>query len=349
MKRLTASLIMATALTTAATAQTAVEGTTYYLPKTALRVSMLIEKTTYQPGQLAPYAERYMSVLHPKLNASTDYRIVSLQLSTVAIPDTAKQYTLALDKKHSITLVGRTPDGILTGINAEARLPEPPKPFVAKPKLRPLDPTDFMNEDILRATSSAKQAELVASDIYDLRNSRTELSRGEAEYMPKDGEQLRLMMGQLNQQERALLQVFEGTTVRDTVEQVLIFTPMQEMSRQVLFRFSEKLGLREADDLSGAPYYISIEDLKTVTPAGGQAAETKKDKNDINLYVNIPSKIKATIASQQAPVKSIEFLAGQFGKTENLSGELFGKKQSTQVLLDPMTGSVVSLKAITIE
>lgn len=349
MKRLIASLLMAMALAATATAQTTVEGTTYYLPKTAVRISMLIEKTTYRPGQLAPYAQRYMSVLHPSLEASTDYRIVSLQLSTVAIPDTAKQYTLTLDRKHSITLVGRTPDGILTGINTEAHLPEAPQPFVPRPKPRPLNPADFMNEDILLATSSAKQAELIASDIYDLRTSRTELSRGEAEYMPKDGEQLRLMMEQLNQQERALLQMFEGTTVRDTVEQVLLFTPTQEISRQVLFRFSTKLGLREVDDLSGAPYYISVEDLKTVTPPSDQASETKKDKNDINLYVNIPSKISVTISSQQAPIKTIEFLAGQFGKTENLSGELFGKKQSTQVLLDPKTGSVVSLKAISVE
>ena len=39
-------------------AQQTVAGTTYYLPKTALRVTMLIEKTTYTPGQFAMYANR---------------------------------------------------------------------------------------------------------------------------------------------------------------------------------------------------------------------------------------------------------------------------------------------------
>lgn len=50
------------------------------------------------------------------------------------------------------------------------------------------------------SNSSAKMAELVAKEIYSIRESRNALLRGEADNMPKDGAQLKLMLDNLNQQ-----------------------------------------------------------------------------------------------------------------------------------------------------
>lgn len=41
--------------------------------------------------------------------------------------------------------------------------------------------------------------------------------------------------------------------------------------------------------------------------------------------------------------------AAQFGNVESISGEMFGKKQSCQLLLDPLTGSVKAIKVLTTE
>ena len=38
----------------------AIEGTSYYLPKTAMKFTLTVEKTQYEPGQFAGYAQRYM-------------------------------------------------------------------------------------------------------------------------------------------------------------------------------------------------------------------------------------------------------------------------------------------------
>lgn len=48
-------------------------------------------------------------------------------------------------------------------------------------------------------------------------------------------------------------------------------------------------------------------------------------------------------------IDTYEMNAAQFGYTESLSGELFGKKQSSQIILDPLTGSVKSIKTIEIK
>ncbi len=74
---------------------------------------------------------------------------------------------------------------MLLAINAEPKTIESIKDFKAAP--------DFMNADILSAGSKAKMAELIAQDIYDIRESRNQLSRGEADFMPKDGEQLKII------------------------------------------------------------------------------------------------------------------------------------------------------------
>ena len=35
------------------------EGAVYYLPKTAIRITLQIEKTTYAPGEFCKYSEKY--------------------------------------------------------------------------------------------------------------------------------------------------------------------------------------------------------------------------------------------------------------------------------------------------
>ena len=47
-----------------------------------------------------------------------------------------------------------------------------------------LDPRTFLTQEILMASSSAKMAELVAQEIYNIRESKNALLRGEADNMP---------------------------------------------------------------------------------------------------------------------------------------------------------------------
>jgi hypothetical protein len=200
-----------------------------------------------------------------------------------------------------------------------------------------------MNEDILTAGSTAKMAELTAQEIYDIRESRNMLQRGEAEFMPKDGEQMRIMLQGLDIQERALRQAFEGVTDKDTSEVVISYVPTKAVDREILFRFSTKLGFVDVDDLGGAPYYISIaEEQKT-----GEAPDpNKKDRDDIGLRVNIPVKTKVTLYQQEKPINSYTLYMGQFGQAESLSGALFGRKQTTQLILNPITGALESIKEV---
>ena len=164
-----------------------VDGLSYSLPKTAVRMQVLVEKTVTEPGQLAGFSQLYFG--KAGVNArQTSYRIVGVSFSSEGRADADRQYTVAIDKKRSVFSVDCAPDGSLLAINTKAPRAKAPAAFVAAPRKAPLNPRDYMSQDILSAGNLPKMAQLVAQEIYDIRDSRSQLSRGEADFMPKDGE-----------------------------------------------------------------------------------------------------------------------------------------------------------------
>ena len=333
------------------------EGAVYFLPKTAVTVTVQVEKTTYTPGDFCQYAERFLRIKDVSPTPSVSYRITTIRQDAVAVPDTAKRYAVKFDAKTSATNVRLSDDGILQAINTIERKEERGKwkesSSSAGSNLIPHssfhipqhpNPRQYMNEETLAAGSTAKMAELTAQDIYEIRESRNLLVRGQADNMPKDGEQLRLMLNQLDMQDRALTSLFIGTYDKDTIQKVFTIVPTESNRRQVAFRFSEKLGLVDADDLAGVPYYILIEDLKTV-PKPEPVDPKKKLKPVDGIFVNIPGRLRSTVSNAQGIIITNEFPAGQFGNVELLSGALFNKRYTTRLRLNPLSGAVNHLDA----
>ena len=337
------------------------EGAVYFLPKTAVRVTVEVEKTSYTPGDLCQYAERYLRLRDVSPTPSVGYRITAIRQEPVAVADTTKRYAVKFDPRTSATNIRLSDDGVLVGINTITRKEEggmrnentptadyidsniSPSSFLLPPSSK-LNPRQFMSEDALAAGSTSKMAELIAQDIYEIRDSRNQLVRGQADNMPKDGEQLRLMLNQLNLQDRALTSLFAGTTVSDTTRHTFLIVPDKPMAREVLFRFSQKLGLVDVDDLAGVPYYINIEDLSTV-PAPEPVDPKKKLKPVSGIFVNVPGRLRSVISDAQRQVIASEFPAGQFGNVELLSGSLFNKRYTTRLWLNPLSGAIERLDA----
>ena len=315
------------------------EGAVYLLPKTGIKVTVQVEKTTYTPGELCKYAERYLRIKDASPTPSVSYRITNIRQEAYAVADTSKRYAIEFNSKTVATNVRLSDDGILLAINAEPNQLPVTKPFVAAPRPVSVNPRQYMNEETLAAGSTAKMAELIAQDIHEIRESRNLLVRGQADNMPKDGEQLRLMLNQLDKQDMAMTSLFTGTTIKDTTEYTMTIIPDKVSDRKVLFRFSQKLGLLESDDLAGVPYYFMAEDLKTVPPIEIIDAK-KKNKQAQGVYVNIPGKLRSTISHSQGIVDTAEFPAGQFGNVELLSGALFNKRYTTRLWLHPLSGAV---------
>ena len=207
------------------------EGAVYFLPKTAVNITIQVEKTTYTPGDFCLYAERYLRIKDVSPTPDVSYRITAIRQEAIAVADTAKRYAVKFDPKTSAANVRLSDNGILLGINTNDEAKDHTliqnnshTSHLSAPTSM-LNPRQYMNEETLSAGSTAKMAELTAQDIYEIRESRSMLVRGQADNMPKDGEQLRLMLNQLDVQDHALTSLFTGTLIKDTVEQVFTIIP----------------------------------------------------------------------------------------------------------------------------
>lgn len=318
---------------------TTLEGISYFLPRTAFRVTIKADKTVTKPGDFHKYAERYLHLSKVPTTESVRWEIKSITLEPYGVPDKTKAYSIMLKSKTVAPLVGLSKDGILLSINTDAEEVTLPALPQASQDPAPADPRAYMTQEILSAGSVAKMAELCAQEIYDIRESRNALVRGEADNTPKDGAQLQLMLSQLAQQDKALTSLFAGTT--HTTHEVfsLTYDPTQETDRDILFRFSRKLGVLGVDDLAGEPVYISVkctEQLPTVV-VDEQVAK-KKAKMEKGVYYNVPVRTKLTVFDSNQEYTTLETPMGQFGSVEILSNLLFDKKTTTKVTFFQNTG-----------
>ena len=165
--------LLAVALTTlfassGALAQNEVKGTTYYLPQTAIQFSVLVERTATQPGDLCMYSERFLKKSDVAMKPTTQYRILDITARATGVRDTSKMYTANINSKHSIVTLKVNEDGIIEAVNTTTAERPKPKRFVPAPKQQPLNPRDYMNQDILTAASTAK----TARGTGNLRHSR---------------------------------------------------------------------------------------------------------------------------------------------------------------------------------
>ena len=315
------------------------EGVAYFLPRTAFRVTIIAEKTTTRPGDFCKYADRYLRISNAPTDVSVTWSLKSITLEPYGKPDINKAFSIKLKSKTVAPLVGLSRDGLLLSINTDAEesfLPELPKPEKGP---APENPRSYMTQDMLAAGSTAKMAELCAQEIYDIRDSKNALIRGEAENTPKDGAQLKLMLEQLDKQASVLESLFCGTSQTDTEVFSLFYDPQQETDRDVLFRFSQKLGVLDGDNLAGEPVIASLKILETIpTTVPSEEVIKKRAKMERGVYYNVPARVKISIKYNNQEFVSMETPMAQVGIVEMLSNTLFDKKTTTQVTFFQATG-----------
>lgn len=323
------------------------EGVAYYLPKTVINVNLTIEKTSYTPGELCQYADRYLRISNISDKENIQHKITEVTLSTDAIPDEKKLYHIQFTGNSVAPLVQLNESGILLAINTEA--PTSSVETITQPvtQQKILNPQTYLTEEMLMVGSKAKMAELIAKEIYDIRESKNLLLRGQNDNMPKDGEALRIILDGMNEQEQAFMQLFTGTVTTEVTTHTFQVIPDGEANRAVLGRFSRKLGLLHKDDLGGAPIYIDIKNKNTVPEFITDDTKKKIKKSDAKqngLVYNLPGKAEVKIYNNTSTLAKEIISLSQFGNTELLSSSLFSKKKNVKVALNPHTGALLKVE-----
>ena len=320
-------------------------GVAYSLPKTSILVKVDYTKTTRKAGEFYQYAERYLSIANPITENVVTYAIDNIDATTKGIVDKDKSYQVEFRPNSTSPFVTLTKDGLICAINSDYEFakentekPENPKQTAT------IDPRSFLSEEILRAGSTAKQAELIAKQIYRLRESRNNILTGEADNMPPDGDAYKLVMSQLEEQEKALTAMFAGTETTETGSKEFTVVPDEKnIDNRILFRFSSKLGVVDQNDLSGAPVYFS---LKNKEPKQEQILTPKEEKElekkfSSGIIYNIPSKASLQITYNGKNYVQKECDVVQYGIQDVLTQKMFdNNKVPVKVIFFPEIGAI---------
>ena len=327
-------------------------GVTYMLPKTELVIEAEATMETYEPGQFSKYAERYLRLTGVKQKAETTWTLDKATVEATGVPDKENIYFVEMKDRTTAPLMELTADGIVRSINLPYVGEQKKEQPAATQSEADIDPRSFLTEEILTATSTAKMAELVAREIYNIRDSKNALIRGEADNLPKDGAQLQIMLDNLNKQEKALTQMFEGKVKTETKHFSKKVTP-EEMNNKVVFRFSKKLGFVEADDLAGEPVTLSIVNKNLIPEPTEAPTETRKPLVSLlsngsktaleGVAYNVPGKADVTLSYNHKAMWRNELSITQFGIREFLSAQLFNRNAMTKVQFDTKTGALVKI------
>lgn len=324
-------------------------GVVYSLPVTALEVEVTARHDVSIAGPYYQYAKKSIGTSDVVMENSEKWTITEVKVRPYGVADSGTQYLMQL-KPGATTFVAVDPNGMLLSINKEVPAPAAPKGDSTEGHLQVKWPTgkeyvQYVDEDFVASQSSAKQAQLLAESLMEVRDARLSLTRGTADQMPADGKQMELMLNSLGEQETALMQAFTGSTTSETVTRRFSAVPDEE-GRIILFRMSDFAGFCDADDLSGDPVYLDIKIINEATMPVDAKGEPKKLPKDAVVYA-LPGSADVTISSLGKTFYQKELQFAQFGMTFGLSPTLFtDKKEPSFAVFDPVTGALLELGAL---
>ncbi|MDH6355961.1 hypothetical protein M2132_002312 [Dysgonomonas sp. PH5-45] len=320
-------------------------GVAYSLPKSAISITANYTKTTRKAGEFYQYAERFLNISNPITKNEVVYTLNDVGADVVGIPDKENSYLVEFKSNSVAPFVTLTQDGVICAINAEYLFEAAPKPKAEaqKPDALP-NPKSLLSEEILRAGSTSKQAELIAKQIYLLRETRTNILTGEADNMPPDGNAYKLVMEQLDKQEKALTSMFAGTEETESGSKTFSVVPDEaNIDRRIIFRFSSKLGIVAEDNLAGSPVYLTLTNQSPQEEVflSEKDQKTLDKKFSAGIIYNVPSKgnLKIEYNNKTLVQKVCDIV--QFGIQEVLAPkELDSGKQPIKITFYPELGAI---------
>lgn len=320
-------------------------GLIYSLPRTVFEIEAEAVKTIQKRGQFYNYAEKFLGVPGAITEDSEHWTLGRVRVSSKGVPDSKQEYLVKF-KAGTSPFMYLNKDGLLLSVNTEpsdtaSRISN--SPAILDSVFSEAPNYSVYSESMLMAGSVLKMAEEAAKQIYKLRESRTDLITGEADQVPSDGEGMRLVLKQLDEQERALVALFMGTTSTEKIVRRFSVSPSDAIDNEVAFRFSDRLGIVKNDNLAGAPVYLSIQ----ITEKGKLPVD-KKGKTlpfpDNGLAYCIPGRAQVTVMKEGKELFDSSFLVAQFGVVFGLDPKMFDvKKEAAKVRFYPQTGAIQEL------
>ena len=318
-------------------------GITYSLPKTQINITITARCTIEKPGPFYQYAERYLATKDIITINNETWSVEAIDIHTSAVADPNRTFQVAIDSRGIANNISFYHDNIIAGINTECspKAKEQLKSEESKNSQFSILNSQFdyskLNEDALVATSIPKMAEMIARQIYHIRESRTALLSADLEHIP-DGKALKQMLARLDRDEAELIAFFTGKSHSFTVTKTYTITPDDDLNDYVIARISTTEGLTESGNVIGEPIYLNIKGTYYNAPL----ADPKQEKTPKGFYYNVPG--EAVVSVDYDGTNHTEILPiAQFGYTTPLSATLTNNK-NIRITFNPELGTIQKIE-----
>lgn len=323
-------------------------GVVYSLPTTSIVVKAQATKTTRKAGEFFDYAQQYLNISNPITKDEVIYTLTDITADTKGIADKEKSYQVEFKANTVAPYVTLTKSGLICTINADAVFDDNQTKVntTTQENIAIANPNKYLTEETLRAGSKSKQAELIARQIFTLRETRNSILTGDADTMPPDGNAYKLVMEQLDTQEKALTSMFIGTEVIEEIEAktYTIIPTDKNIEKYIVFRFSRRLGFVDKTDLAGAPVYLSLtsnepaKDTQILSPKEEKELEKKFSKG---IIFNVPGKAQLEITYDHKTWVNKACDVVQYGSQDVLAPQMFdNNKAPIKVIFYPELGAI---------
>jgi len=194
--------------------------------------------------------------------------------------------------------------------------------------------TSVVTREMQQSTSTAKLAELAATQLFNLRESRLSILNQETEQSPSDGRSYELVLGEINRMEQYYMELFTGKKTVTKQKTRFEFEPKKD-EETVLLRYTQQKGLVDKSDLSGSPVLIKV--LKQPGAAVEALKENKEAKPKVTgVYYRLPGTGKITISDSKTVFFDEKMTIAQFGTIQTLPSE-----SAWQIEMCPETGALM--------
>lgn len=335
-KMIIAGLMMVAAIAQAQVVKEQEQAVVYYMPKTELVFRFAYEQTIHTAGVYAAYAKEMLGIDEPVMQSDTTYRLIDVTTATKASADDTRVFKVLANSTLNTQYIALTKDGRLRGYNEELkdekRMDERRKAKDEGQVLRPAV-IPFMEAD-MRTTSKKERAQKIASQIFQIRETRMFILAGEVDHAPADGIAMERVLNELNQQEQNLVALFAGKTEVTRMEKEIVFYPTQS-EEVVLANFSTESGFGTGESIM---LTLAATRQFKAAPTG---TPDKKAPQPSQLYYNLPGSVHYSLVYRDKLLAENTAQVAQLGVEVPLSNELF--KKEVHILFNTFTGNIQTI------
>ncbi len=318
----------------------------YYSPKTSIVLDFSYTEEVHETGPYAQYAYKLLGIKEIETGNKTLFHLNDISIRSHTDVDLTRPHKVVATSE-SMQLLSINERGLLVGYNL------PPYEKKAKHNHEDKDPIAMAGtsraasipEEVLKTSALSDQAEIVAKQIYHIREARMYLLSGEVEHAPADGEAMKLVLDEMARQEEELTALFVGRSRKtEKHKQIEIYPNAGELEHEEMLYFSSENGFTAADNIDAKPILIHADFTRPVVESSNTDKKKSKEMPIASQIVyNMPGRAEVRVDYEGKQLAAKMISVAQLGVDVPLPQALFTGDKLPVIVISEKTGNILSI------